>query len=315
MKYEHYFTSSLMRATDLIITAFIFTLLCTACIGAHRIPDWETHAYYLLLAGILFAALSWLSRNMDQNAASFALRVIIILSVSSYLFQAVGPLQHVLFKQWFDDFLISMEASITGTEMSIYLQQFITPSLTEWMMFCYVIYIVLLPLTAYLCYRHAGRTAGEQYLLNLAAVNIICYSGFILLPVKSPLFYMPDVYSVPLDGGIFTWCGEWIRANQHYPGGALPSPHAAAGTIMLFSIFRFARRYVYLYLPIILTIYVATVYGRYHYSWDILAGISTAVLVTRITPSIRTKVVLWESFIRRKSLLSNELINQEGGMS
>ena len=123
-----------------------------------------------------------------------------------------------------------------------------------------------------------------DYLLHLALVNIVCYLGFIVFPVAGPLVFYPEKFTVPLHGGFFAWCGEWIRSNMHYPGGSLPSPHCAAWTTMLLMLYRHNRKVFYLTLPLLVTIYPATVYGRYHYLWDSLAGILVAFLVVVLCP-------------------------------
>jgi len=306
---------AVIKTTDMLVYFFIYSLFCLSVLGSKRLPDWEMHALNLFLTGIVYFGLSLLSRYLEHGLFSFSLRVILIVSLCSHLFQAVGPLQHVLFERWFDDILISLEVQLTGTETSIFLQKITSPIVTEWMMFCYVIYVLLLPVTAFLCFRHAGRIGGERYLLNLVTVNIICFSGFITFPVASPLFYMPEIYTVPLEGGIFTWCGEWIRANQHYPGGALPSPHAAAGSIMLFAVYRYAHRYAFIYLPIVFTIYIATVYGRYHYIWDVFTGILAAVLVLRAIPSVIIIMTRFEGQLQKKFFVTKNLLKQERSWS
>ena len=46
--------------------------------------------------------------------------------------------------------------------------------------------------------------------------------------------------------------------------------------VVLFCAFRFSRRLSYALTPLILSICVATVYGRYHYALDVLAGMLMA---------------------------------------
>jgi membrane-associated phospholipid phosphatase len=154
------------------------------------------------------------------------------------------------------------------------------------MMFAYVIYVPLLACIAVVCYHAGGPRAVYDYLLSFALVNIICSFGFILFPVASPLFHSPEKYTVPLQGGFFTWCGEWIRNNMHYAGGSLPSPHCAVGTVMMAMLYRYRRLLWHLSLPVFLTIYAATVYCRYHYVWDSIAGIIVGALVLRFSPAI-----------------------------
>ena len=276
--------SSIMHSTDYFSISYVYLLIAVTYLFADRVPDWQVNMLVMLVYGSAFIILSWLSRRINHEPGAFALRVVIILALFSYLFKAMGPLQHIIHNGWFDEMLISWEEAVLGTETSIFLQHITTPLLTEWMMFAYVFYVPLLPLVAFACYNSSGRVAGEIYLLNIVTVYALCFTGFILLPVMTPMFYMPQAFTVSLDGGIFAWAGEWIRANQHYPGGALPSPHTAAGTIMLIFVYRYARKYLYFVIPVVLTIYIATVYGRYHYIWDSMTGILTAILTVRLTP-------------------------------
>jgi len=237
------------------------------------------------VAGVVVLAGNWVhSRHTTWIGPSS--RAGSILLFYAIAFSAVAPLQHILFDQWMDQILISLDQYLLGMEASLLLEHLIHPALTEWMMFSYVAYVPLLPLTAVACYRMDGEEALNSYLLNLSLAYIFCYVGFILFPVATQMHFMKGLYSTPLDGWVFSWLGEWMRTNLHPPGEALPSPHCAAATVMLVMFYRYARGYFYWILPIILTLYVSTVYGRYHYSWDAVAGIVVAIVVLRTSPWI-----------------------------
>ena len=87
---------------------------------------------------------------------------------------------------------------------------------------------------------------------------------------------------MPLRGGPFTALAEFMRSNLHFAGGSLPSPHCAAGTVMLVTLFRSHRGWAWATAPLLVCILPATVYGRFHYLSDGLAGIAVAVLVLSI---------------------------------
>ncbi|MGH9855767.1 MAG: hypothetical protein ACREBD_38525, partial [Blastocatellia bacterium] len=54
--------------------------------------------------------------------------------------------------------------------------------------------------------------------------------------------------------------------------------HVAGSMVVLISAWRFARRIGYWLTPLVLSICVATVYGRYHYVMDVFAGILMAAI-------------------------------------
>ena len=58
----------------------------------------------------------------------------------------------------------------------------------------------------------------------------------------------------------------------------MPSIHCGAATMMWWCAYRFSRPTFYVLTPIVLSLYVSTVYGRFHYASDVVAGIAAAFL-------------------------------------
>ncbi|MCZ7555356.1 MAG: phosphatase PAP2 family protein [Bacteroidia bacterium] len=214
-----------------------------------------------------------------NNPLALLLRMAGIVWLTSFFFDAVAGLQLLIFREWQDAALIRFERVFTGIETSLLLQSWVHPLLTEWLMASYVIYIPLLPLTAWVVFRVGGERPAYEYLFCLLLVNLCCDVGFVLYPIASQLFYDPAQYSVPLVGGPFTWMAEWVRANVHFPGGSFPSPHNAAGTVMFATLWRWNRRWAAAMTPFLLSIPLATVYGRFHYISDSIVGIALALVV------------------------------------
>jgi membrane-associated phospholipid phosphatase len=210
-----------------------------------------------------------------------------IIALISFLFSAVSGLQHMLIPGWMDAELITFETRFTGEELSHILERITNPVLTEWLMASYVIYIPLMPFTAWVVYRYGGETQVYAFLFSILAVNLLCDIGFIVYPIASQLFFDPDQYTMPLTGGIFTDMAEWIRANEHYPGGSFPSPHNAAGTVMFIFLWRTHRRWAAVMTPFLLSIPMATVYGRFHYVSDAIVGIALSLTVLHLVLQAR----------------------------
>lgn len=287
---------TLSCALDAACLYFILFLAFLAWIFPQQIPQATKLFLQLFCVGIAYLCAEWLRRRTTSGVLSSMLRATEILALFSFLFQAIAGYQHLLHDAWMDDRLIAFENSLFGIETTLFFQNLVTPILTEAMMFAYVIYVPLLLIVPLVCYRSGGSRATDEYLLQLVLAYVVCYVGFILFPVASPLFYVPQLYTVPLEGGFFTWCGEWIRATQHYAGGSLPSPHCAAGTVMLAALYRTNRAWYYVVLPTMLLLYASTVYGRYHYTADAVAGIVTGLAVVKYSPFV---VNLVQSVINR----------------
>ncbi|MCB2203513.1 phosphatase PAP2 family protein [bacterium] len=247
----------------------------------HRIADADTlflSSYLVLLATLLVHVIS----SLLGRPWRALLRGVGVIMLVNYLFSAVAGMQHLIFTEWKDAALIAFETRFTGVELSHILEGITVPALTEWLMASYVIYVPLMPLAAWLAYHYRGEEELYRYLFSLLVVNIGCNLGFVLYPIASQLFYDPTQYTVPLTGGVFANMGEWMRANVHFPGGSFPSPHNAAGTVMFVFLWRAHRRWAAVFTPFLLSIPMATVYGRFHYVSDAIVGIALSVLVLNL---------------------------------
>lgn len=272
--------------TNLLVlgTLALFALLCL--VFHRRVDGWLALAVRNLCAAGTFVLVSWVAAGVRHAVTRFVLRTSVVTFAFAYLFGAVDRLQLILHPGWLDQSVIDLEARILGTQPTLWLERFVTPWLTEWMMFAYVIYIPLYPVICGLLWRRFGQDAAETCFFTVGLANVACDLGFILVPVAGPTWFMGKSYTVPLDGYLFTWLGELVRAKAHFPGGSLPSPHCAAATVLWGMTWKYHRGTFWALTPVILTLYVSTVYGRYHYLADAVTGVGLAVLVLAVAPRL-----------------------------
>ena len=115
----------------------------------------------------------------------------------------------------------------------------------------------------------------------MVATAIAHYSVYVmavLFPVESPYFALASLHLAPLDGGAFTTTVEFIERFGRVHGGAFPSAHVAGSMVALLAVRRYKPWLFWVCLPFFLSMCVATVYGRYHYIADVLAGIVAGAL-------------------------------------
>jgi membrane-associated phospholipid phosphatase len=275
-----------LEPVDLLILATIGVFAGLAVIFCRRVDGWLVMVAKDLAAAAVFLAAVVATRRIRQGWAWFLARTAAVSLACAWLFGAVARLQLIVHGRWLDGVVLGFEERLFGVQPTIWLERFIRPWLTEWMMFAYVVYIALYPLVCLVIYQRRGERALEECLLALGLANVACDLGFILFPVAGPAAFMGTTYTVPLDGWMFTAVGEFIRTKLHYVGGSLPSPHAAAATVMWAMCWRYSRRLAWALVPVILTLYVATFYCRYHYLTDAIAGIATAAAALALTPRL-----------------------------
>jgi len=172
-----------------------------------------------------------------------------------------------------------------------------SPWLQRYLEFAYFLCYPVVPLgvaTLYLTRRGSDSllspsrdtSAVEHYWTAVLMAALTCYVLFPLFPLTPPreLFHdLPGPQGAPGLRGLNHWL-----LNRYAVGASLfPSGHVASATAAALAIRRYAPRAGLVFLLVAASITVATVYGRYHYAADALAGAVvgvTAYLVScRIT--------------------------------
>ena len=291
-----------LRATDGLILAALAFFSFLAMIFFNRVEGWWMLVVKNIAVAAAYILFNYLSEHTAKKFWRFFIRVAAVTLTYAYLFGAVDKLQLIIHGQWLDDYVLDMEQYVFGVQPTLWLEDFISKPLTEWMMFSYVIYVPMYPVLCGIIYYLRGELAMEDYFFTLGFTNILCDLGFILFPVAGPLPHIGQLYTVPLDGYVWTWLGEAIRHNAHYIGGTIPSPHAAAATIMWVMAYRYYRPSFWILSPIVISLYVSTFYGRYHYVTDAVVGILVACLALAVAPLL---MKVWERIISRKTITSS----------
>jgi hypothetical protein len=286
-----------LQATDAVILGAILLFGLLILIFRARVPD---PGGLLLRTGIWGAAYVgsvYLHPLLKNRVLRFFFRTGAVQLLCAQLFLIAQRMQLIIVHRWQDPAVLKLEAAVFGIQPTVWLQKFISPPLTEWMMFAYVIYLVIYPGLGALIYFRRGERPLEDYLFTLAVTNVVCFLGFLVFPIAGPLYHMRDAYTVPLQGGFFTACGEYIRKNLHEIGGNLPSPHCAIATVMWMMARRYVRPAFYALTPVILSLYVSTFILRYHYLTDSIVGILTGGLVILSSPAL---VKAWNAAVGLK---------------
>jgi len=273
--------------TDIIaLGGFLaFTLLAVVFNGRLGRPV-AALAGDLAWIGLYLAALAVLPR-LRRPWLRFLVRTAAVQLTFLQVYSAASRVQ-LLFFPWQDDRVLAWERALYGVQPLVAVQKLYTPVLDEWMFFVYVFYILIYPVLGAVIFFKRGEDANEDYLCQLGLVNLVCSIGFVLFPVASPMHWekIRTQLTVPLTGRLFGTIGEWIRSDVHTAGGSIPSPHCAVATVMWFMSRKYTRHGALWLAPIILSLYVSTVYLRFHYLADAVIGIAAGLLVIAAAPAI-----------------------------
>jgi hypothetical protein len=285
-----------LQATDAVVLGSLLMFTVLISVFHARIQDPGILLARTVFWATFYVGSIYLFSLLKNRILRFFVRAGAVQLLFYELFLVCQHMQLVWVRDWRDEAVLGWEKAIFGVQPTVWLQRFISPPLTEWLMFSYVIYVFIYPALGALIYFKRGERPLEDYLLTLALANLACFIGFMLFPVAGPTYHIAEAYSVPLQGGFFTAWGEYIRTHIHEIGSNLPSPHCAIATVMWVMAHRYVRRASYVLAPIILSLYVSTFFLRYHYLSDTVFGILTAFLVIIVAPVVPR---LWNVAARR----------------
>ena len=171
------------------------------------------------------------------------------------------------------------ESALFAGQPSLYLsERLASVPLSEYLHFCYLSYVIVIPSAAAYWYVSGRLEAFGELLLLLSTVLLTSYLFFILLPVDSPYYRSPRL-GPPLSGHFFFDLVHQISARGGARGGAFPSAHVSGAAVVSLVAWRHQRRLAYLLVPFTGSVMIATVYGRFHYLLDTLAGAALAIAV------------------------------------
>ena len=208
--------------------------------------------------------------------------------IAILLYEMLHDLTPVLRPVVVDDLLIAIDRRLFGTDLSWWLGRFASPALTHIMVFCYTSYFFAPGLLASLLYWNGERRLFRDYLLSMCFVTVIGYVGYILVPAVGPYVYQSALFPTRLPGGGMG-THSFVAAIDDLRGIArdcFPSLHTAHTLCVLAFAWRFSRKVFWGYLPIGIGLIISTLYLRYHYGIDLIAGFATAAGSVAVAPRI-----------------------------
>jgi membrane-associated phospholipid phosphatase len=219
--------------------------------------------------------IAWLARvaTRSENCAVQFARHWYPLAIYVFFFEELQGLVHAIFPGWFDHWLISFDYNIGGVHPAAWLSRFANPELNDFMQFSYMTYFLYLVMLPAILYVQGKCVAFWTVMVATAIAHYSVYAIAVLFPVESPYFELASLNLRPLEGGAFTTAIEFIERFARVHGGAFPSAHVAGSMVALLAARRYKPWLFWICLPFFLSMCVATVYGRYHYIADVLAGI------------------------------------------
>jgi len=204
------------------------------------------------------------------------------VQITYFMFAQLLPLVN---PRALDHRLYNLDLQLFGVEPAAYFDRFVTPITTEWFAFFYFSYFFVLALHVLpiLFLTRRARVLAE-FAMGMILLFCIGHTLYILVPGYGPYKAMPELFQHQLSPGIWWNTTKNLVAHGGAQKDIFPSLHTAAPTfLVLFSFHRRGQlpfRYTW---PLVAffgaNIVIATMFLRWHYVIDVIAGLLTVAVL------------------------------------
>jgi PAP2 superfamily len=266
-----------LRPVEMLILGYfgiIAALFCT--LGAEY-----TLVGGCLLLGALVLALAKAGDRLPRLRFAYPLLAL------PFMYYAASKTVLLIHGRYVDEAVNTWERSFFGEYPNVGIGAIHSPLMTELVTFCYFSFYgcFLIP---FVLYARGRRALAERYLFSCLLALLICYLGFMFVPLAGPAVALPrEFLDGHPEGYLVADLQNAIMAAFDPPGTCFPSPHVAGAWITLLCLRRhlaaWSRRGLWV-LTIGLT--VAVVYDWYHYVSDAAAGFLVALVAHKISARV-----------------------------
>jgi membrane-associated phospholipid phosphatase len=116
-----------------------------------------------------------------------------------------------------------------------------------------------------------GAIAREHFWTAVLLASLTCYFLFPFFPLAPPRELFNDVPG-PRVAPLLRAMNHWLLGKYSVGASLFPSAHVAATTAAALTVHRYLPRLGWVFVAVAVSIALATVYGRYHYALDAIAG-------------------------------------------
>jgi membrane-associated phospholipid phosphatase len=277
---------STLRAMDAVGFLALILLSLTNIVFSTRVPQWGLLVLLNVVLGFLLISLIS-SAAKSSNGLLTVVRDWYPVAMTLILFKELYLMVHPINPHDFDAVFIEIDRWIFGTDPTRWLEQWTSPLLTELMQFCYSMFYFLF-LIAGIEYYRENRFEEFRYWMFIVLYGFyLSYVSYFIFPAVGPRFTLHnfDATNADLPGVFMTNAlREFLNSAESIPRDALnpiefaqrdvfPSGHTQLTLVLIFLTYQSRLKSRHFILAVGVLLLISTVYLRYHYVIDVIAGI------------------------------------------
>jgi membrane-associated phospholipid phosphatase len=292
-----------LNPADQVVIAYLVVIAGLILIFSYRIESWgwlcAGHAVAIAVVSLIA---TWdrprsSSHSPPVNSASRRIAASPRLSSASFIhgwypvvligitYKELTYLIPRIHPHDFDAALASIDYRVLGVNPTIWLERFTWPPLTEVLQLTYSTYYFLPIILGVVLWRTHELERFRFWVFVVVFGFYLSYLGYLAVPAIGPRFLPSIVYdqTKPLTGVLlFTSLREALDRAEGITRDCFPSGHTELTLLVLYHARKFHRQTFWWLLPFGAGIVLSTIYLRYHYVVDVIAGALLAIAIVAI---------------------------------
>lgn len=233
--------------------------------------------YAIMAGGLVLVAAAVRREDRLPPALRFVLNFYPIAFVP-ILYESLGPLITAARPVARDDLLIAADRALLGTDATVWLHRFIHPVLTDLFFVAYLSYYFLAISLGVVIWRRDSGIA-RRFIFTLTVSYVLSYAGYFALPALGPRVALASRHTVPLETtAVSRVISSTLDELERTKFDVFPSGHTMIAVVVLIVAYERARDAFWWLLPVATCLVISTVYCRFHYIVDVIAGALLAVV-------------------------------------
>ncbi|MBX7156540.1 MAG: phosphatase PAP2 family protein [Bacteriodetes bacterium] len=304
------------------LDVYILAIMGAYSMLALMFMRWIPQTFEIIATDIVFAIVTLIVANTIKAHHSYGWQVFRRMYVVPMIYPMYNHTQFMVPRlNWhlYDYQLIQIDRFIFGTNPTHLVNMIANPYLTEYLQLCYVLfYIMFLIHTAEIVstkQRAKLVTFGRMIVFSF----LLSYVAYFAFPAIGPRFTLHNFFTTESDlPGVlitpqlrqFVNVGGGIISSAFNPADivnrdCMPSGHTMLTLINIVLAWRYRSKMKWLFTVLGVSLIFATIYLRYHYVIDVLAGIACALLMFKLEP------IVYNYLLKRKLIISDSWLEQD----
>ncbi len=311
-----------LKAYDFIVIAFYALLILLNLIFHYKIDNWSLFVIFNLLVIIIVIVLAYTAETFRYKTLRL-IHYLYLIPIVLITFKEIYFLLRFLRPIDYDQLLIEIDRWMFGGDPTVFLNLYSHPLLTEILQIIYGSFYFL-PITLGVALLRRRKLLEADFAIFTVIYGFfLSYIGYFSLPAIGPRFTLHDFQNENFDlPGLFLT--NFLRAVtntvESIPPGTpnpeaivqrdvFPSGHTMITLVVIYLSIKLKSRTRFFFIPVGTMLIFATVYLRYHYVIDLIAGLFFMLFCVYTSP----KIFNWWSRITGREMISlrKELITND----